>query len=354
MAGFDQDVTVQITIGAPSIGQSGFGTPMWATFEVGAGFTERIRFYTTVEGVDADGDLLTAAADALKAALTQNPRVDRVALGRVALVSLAADLALIRAESDDWYAMGIDDVTDAHNTTAATFAEANGKLFIGETEDPDTFTAAVGISGDLRALGFKRTGMIGQKVPGVPQYRMMRWAGLKLAANPDSSSTVWSKIGLAGTGPDGITESEKIFAELEVANIYTTFKGIPVMGPGRMVNGEPIDNIIAQDWTAARIEERAAQVLADASARNSKIPYTDAGIQVFANVVLDVLSQGQLVGHFNPDVVPIVTGPNGAPLKRSAVPAQDIIDRIVRIEFEVELAGAIDKAAFVGVLIVAA
>ncbi len=354
MAGFDQDVTVQITIGAPSIGQSGFGTPLWATEEVGVGFTERIRFYTTIEGVNADSDLDPDAKAAATAAFSQNPRVDRIAIGRVTLATLAADLAEIRAESDDWYALGLDSLIDADNTAAATFAEANGKLFIGETEDPDTFTAAVGISGDLRALGFKRTAMIGQKVSVPKLYRMMRWAGLKLAANPDNASTVWSKITLAGTSPDTITEPEKAFAELELANIYSTFKGIPVMGPGRMVDEQPIDNIIAQDWTAARIEERAAKVLADASARNKKIPYTDAGIQVFANVVRDVLSQGQLVGHFNPDVDPIVTGPNGAPLKRSAVPAQDIIDRIVRIEFEIELAGAIDKAAFVGVLIVAA
>lgn len=352
MAGFDQQVSVNVSIGAPSVSQVGFGVPLFATDQIGAGFTEWLRFYSTVAAVNADSDLLQVAKDAAIAALSQTPRVDRVAIGAVPDMAFfsSTDLDNIRGESDDWYGLAIDSVLDADNTVAAQWAESNMKLFIGESADPDLLTAADGIAADLNALSLTRVAILYHD-PASPDYPAMCWFSKKLSANPDTRSTNWPYVALAGVAVDDLTDSQVTFLLAEDANAYTTFKGNNVVGLGRLVNGTPIDRLIAQDWTTVRIQETTAQVLQDYSERNSKPPYTNAGIEIFVDVIRRHIRRGIAAGWFVQDTESI-TGPGGAGLKVSDQAQIDRDNRTIRLEFSVGLAGAIEGVAYTGSLVV--
>lgn len=347
MAGFDNNVQVSVTRGAPSVGQTGFGIPLWATDEVQAGFTELIRFYTSPESVNADGDLDASTKAAVLAALSTTPRPDRVAVGRVTQIDssplLAVDLDAIRAESDDWYGLAIASLTDADNTTASGWALVNGKLFIAESADPDIIGSGDGIAFDLGQLSHIRTGVLYHD-PSVPDYPVMVWFGKRLSINPDTRSVNWPNVNLPGVEVDILTDTEIANAEDENANAYSTLLGEAVVSPGRLVDGEPIDTLISADWATIRIQERTVQLLLDTAANDQKIPYTDDGLQAISQPIHDVLDQGVLAGHFEAGTK-VVTVP-----LLVDVPDADVTARIARASFTIRLKGAIEKTDFTGIL----
>lgn len=349
MAGFDSNVSVIVTTGIPSIGEAGFGVPMLATADLGAGFTERIRFYTTAAAITADGDVNADAQATAILALAQAPHVARVAIGRVAFVSLAVDLQLIEDEDPNWYGFTIDSVVDADVLAAAAWAQDAGKLFIAVTNDVDVIGALDGIAFDLAALGYTRTAVIYRDVGAVVQVgTAMAWMGKTLATDPDVRTTIWYYKTLAGVVADEFTDTEVSNALSEPANLYTTFKGSSVMGEGRTVNNLQIDVLISQDWTTQRIEERSAALLVDSSNSGGKIPLTDAGIALIAAVPRNVFDQGVPAEHF------IANSYKQTVTRRSQMSDADVQNRLVRVDFSAELAGAAEKLAYTGTLLISA
>jgi hypothetical protein len=108
------------------------------------------------------------------------------------------------------------------------------------------------------------------------------------------------------------------------------------------------DTVISGDWVVARMKESIAQLLLDTSAQNRKIPYTDAGIAVLAGVVRRWLKRGESVGHFRPDssfvTVPLL----------STIDSATIAARTLTIQAETTLAGAIDQAVTISLVVNAA
>lgn len=88
MAGLNNNVIVNIYTSSPPISAANFGVPLFvaAPGTLGAGFTERVRFYEDIAAADADltsTDLSQAAYDALEFGFSQSPRASRLAVGRV-------------------------------------------------------------------------------------------------------------------------------------------------------------------------------------------------------------------------------------------------------------------------------
>lgn len=76
-------VSITIVLQTGGITQAGFGTPLLLSHS--AAFAERVRFYQDPEGVAADFAVTTPEHRAASKIFSQNPRPERVAIGRAAL-----------------------------------------------------------------------------------------------------------------------------------------------------------------------------------------------------------------------------------------------------------------------------
>jgi len=97
MANLNSDITVVVSTEAAAVSAANFGIPMYAAdgASLGAGFTERIRFYNSAAEAAADSDLSAAAKAAVTAAFSVTPHVSTVAVGRVATASFVAQVVTL-------------------------------------------------------------------------------------------------------------------------------------------------------------------------------------------------------------------------------------------------------------------
>jgi len=77
-------VTVTITSESAAVEQAGFGVPIILAPDTPGGFTERVRFYTSLTGVGVDFATTTATYKMAAAVFGQNPRPSTLAVGRLA------------------------------------------------------------------------------------------------------------------------------------------------------------------------------------------------------------------------------------------------------------------------------
>jgi hypothetical protein len=78
-------VSISITSETAGVSQAGFGTPLILAGDCPGGFTERVRTYTDLSGLSADGFSVNGATYKLATRLlAQNPRPDRFMVGRLA------------------------------------------------------------------------------------------------------------------------------------------------------------------------------------------------------------------------------------------------------------------------------
>lgn len=264
----------------------------------------------------------------------------------------SADLDAILAESTDWYGLAAYTRDPLLIEDFAGWTEANKRLYIAQTDDANVKSSAA--DNVLEILGDRslaRTALAWHSANG--EYLDMAWLGLKLAADPDSTTTFWRYATLAGITVDDLTATEIAGIRGQNGNVYETFFGSAATDPGVTVDGQSIDLLITRDWTEARMRERIAQRLLDVSNRNSKVPYDDSGIQQIVAIVQGVLEDGVDVGHFqeseddNENRTPRATAPRAA-----AVPTADKTARLLRVEFIAVAAGAIELVTVTGAVVV--
>jgi hypothetical protein len=454
MANLNSDIVVSVSSESAPVSATNFGIPLYAAdgASLGAGFTERIRFYNTAAESNGDADLSAAAKGAMTAAFSQNPRVTTAAVGRVDTASFVAqlvtwtfsgtpevgdvmsitvngietnytaagtvlntevsalaalviaalagedvtaadatpaitatadndgesftydssvtlvgsgdlavaevlttpnvgvstDLAAILAESSNWYGLAIWSRSKGHIMEAALWTEANYRLFLAQSSDADILTAATGnVLERLGAFSYERTALLYHATDS--EYGDMAWLSSKLAVDPDQSTTFWRYQTLSGVAVDDLTSTEIANVRDNDGNVYEEFFGTNVTSKGRTVDGNPIDVLITVDWTRARMEERIAQALIDASNRGSVIPYTNDGITTFTGIVDGVLEDGVGIGHFTR-----IDDANGreTPWAQSPrvenVPAADKQNRLVRVQFLAQRGDAIEEGSVTG------
>ncbi len=77
-------VTVTITSESAAVTQEGFGMPIILAPDTPGGFTERVRFYTSLTGIGVDFATTTATYKMASAIFSQSPRPPTIAVGRLA------------------------------------------------------------------------------------------------------------------------------------------------------------------------------------------------------------------------------------------------------------------------------
>jgi hypothetical protein len=260
-------------------------------------------------------------------------------------------LDAIRAEDDDWYAFTLQSQDKDDIEAAAAWAEANQKLFIGQTWDPDSKTGGPGDPiAALEALGYLQSAVLWRHQSYADQWSAFQWMCKTLAADPDDQTTIWAYKRLTGStsDEDKLTATEKNEILDNYGSVYLPFKSTPVTGMGRTASGHPLDLVLTLNWVEARVQEAIVAELINYSNRNEKIRYTDIGISVIQQIIQGVLATGVEVGHFTQtEDSPSVTVPLLAD-----VSAADKNARLLRCSFEAIAAGAIEFVTITGSVLV--
>jgi len=346
-ANLDFIIDVNILSDAPPVSTADFDIIM--LMHAGATFAASlVKTYNSPAELDADGELNAAAIAAGKFlfAQTQNPGKLKICRAGVEL-DYGLDLAAAYAEDPNFYAVAIDVRTDTEVEDVSTWVQTQGdKLFLAQTADADILTDTTpNILSVLAGLSNSRT-LLAWHLTDLEEMALS-WGAYKLSADPDQKVTSWPHVSLAGVAIDDLTSTERGNILDNNANCYLNLKGAPEAYGGKTVTGIFVDTLLSGDWLKARIEEGIATLLRDVSARNEKVPYTDAGIAQIAAVVRRYLARGEEIGHFRPGSSTVTV-----PLLSTIDPAI-VASRELTISATTILAGAIDQAVTVNIVVTA-
>lgn len=168
----------------------------------------------------------------------------------------------------------------------------------------------------------------------------------KTASKPVGSFT-YKNQELIGVPVDNTMSKSELNALHEKnINSFVTKVGYNVTSEGKTMSGEYIDIVDSRDWLVLQIEYQLQQALII----NDKVPYTNEGISLLENIVVNILQEA-----FNNGM--IATDDNGNPAysvnfaPRSETKAEDReVRQYVEGNFEFYLAGAIHSVAVNGLI----
>ena len=337
-------VNVSITRQTKTVSQAGFGTMLILTPVAEPLPANRVSFYSSIDEIADDFPSNTDAYKAAAAAFSQNPRPERVAVGRYIgsgqnAETITEALNACKEENDEWYALVLTDKTVASQTLAAAWVETQKKIFFARSNDVDIKDAGetADIGSVCSAANYDRTAVVAH-YPSADDFIDAGWLGLMLPEQPGSATFAFKTI--AGIAADKFTSTEQAAIDAKVVNHYQKIGGVSVTQPGKVASGEWIDVIIGIDWLIARMTERIFSVLVN----NKKVPYTDAGAAMLENEVRAQLKAGVAVGLLAADPAFTVTVPRVAEI----APADRANRVFPNITFAATLAGAIHKTTIQG------
>lgn len=257
---------------------------------------------------------------------------------------LAADLAAIALQDNDWYFILNPFNSKACALIIAAYAEANNKIFIAQTGDSNNATLALGsdsttsLMGQAKTSAYARTAVIYH--PNIKEFADAAWIGKCGPLNPGSET--WAFKTLSGVSADNLTATHITNIEAKYGSYYVVIAGVNVTQRSLVSSNEYIDVIRFRDWLKARMQERIFSRLA----AMAKIPFTDQGIAVIENEVRAQLQEGVDAGGISTNPAFVVTVP-----KASAVSSANKTARLLPdVKFTATLAGAIHKTTITGVV----
>jgi hypothetical protein len=209
---------------------------------------------------------------------------------------VAADLAAIAAEDNDWYALAIDSASDTESKLCAIYAEANKKLFVARSADDACAdgTSTTDLAYILKGLSYGRTITFFNRIGGTLSYIDAAILGSRLPADPGSDT--WAFKTLPGVAADSLTDSEITALKAKTASYYVSAAGVSFTQGGQVSGGQWADVVRGLDWVRSNM-----QIAQFALALNRpKIPFTDLGIDMVKGVVKSVGISAEKIGLFTP------------------------------------------------------
>ena len=263
---------------------------------------ERVRSYSSIDGVAADFAAATEEYKAAAAAFSQNPRPTAVKIGvrdtATPPGSFADDMNAIVDVDDDWYAVMLTAearISDSSTIYAelATWVESRTKLTLTATNEAAAIASGGGIAGILNAAGYHRTGVIYHQdadSDAANSYPEAAAFGQMLTVDfngVDTAKTLKFKQ-LAGITTSPLTQTQLDDLKSNQGNAYVQVAGQNMVVEGTMASGEFFDTMHGIDWLQGEISTRVFGRLVTMD----KVPYTDEGMEILANEVRQALQQG--------------------------------------------------------------
>ena len=320
-------------------------------------FSERIQYFETLADVAAN--LTNGTSDpeysAASTIFSQNPRVTKLALGRIDAgdANLTASLDAIKQEDNGWYGLIIISLDIADQKLGADWAESNQKILAIRSGDSNIVDITEGadttsIAAYLKANGLARSFVIYNE-PAATKYADGASLGKIFPFDPGSYTLMFKT--LAGVPVDKLSPSQSKNALEKNANVYEEIGGVNILHEGTVGDGEFVDVIIFIDWLTARIQESTFSLLT----RMPKVPFTQAGINSIGQALEEPLQTGQINGGISDlayDDDGNQIGGYVIQLPRiQDVPATDKALRFLdHVKFTAWLAGAIHATKITGVI----
>lgn len=253
---------------------------------------------------------------------------------------LLNDLNAILAFDNDWYGLVLDSNSEAEINVAAAFVESNRKFFVPNTSDFGCEDVAVttDVMSDVRAAAYARTGVLYSRSE-LLSYSGAAWMAKQFVQAPGSDT--WKFKTLAGITVDTLSAAARNAILGKNGNIYTATSGVNITEEGKSGSGEWLDVTRGVDWLRARMQF----LVFSAFVNNSKIAFTDAGVDLIKALIDQALTEGVDVGLLAPGSV-------SSSFPRVATMAQ--ADRAARAlkggRFQGRLAGAIHELDLTGTI----
>lgn len=262
-----------------------------------------------------------------------------VASANITLVNTAASetwadtITAVRAANDSWYYLSTDDHTDAGIQAVATVIQAVDKLYGFSSSEAAILTSATtDIFSVLKALTYDHSfGLYSANAN--TEFPECAWIGSQAQAVPGSNT--WSFKNLVGVTPDTISDTQTTYAKDKYVATYETIGGISATTRSQTCGAEYIDVMVGVSWTRSRMQEGIWFVLVN----SAKVPYIQSGISQIETQVRKVIAEGIRNGLYASTPAPVIIVPDAATVDAN-LRATRTLDAI---EFEVRLAGAIEK-----------
>ncbi len=204
---------------------------------------------------------------------------------------VATDLAAIKLEDDSWYELLTLSNSYAVVLAAAGWVETDGgKTYAAQTQDTaveaTALAGATDIGEKLQSLGYARTHLWYDR-----DGADFLDAGVSGACLPlDPGTETWKFKQPAGCAALSLTSTQKSHLDAKNVNyFYVVTQSLAITGEGKVASGEWIDIVRGRDALANAIQTAVVNAVTDPAI--SKLPYTDAGIQVIANRVQEALTK---------------------------------------------------------------
>ena len=225
---------------------------------------------------------------------------------------IATDLAAIKLEDNNWYALQLTMPGVVEALLAAAWVESNQKLMVVQSQDVGICSSAADdIATTLYGSAYARTACIFHPDPGV--FADAAWMGRCLPLDPGSET--WAFKTLASIPAVQLTPAQQNFAtgtldqqytDGKRCNIYIPLGGVNVTVWGLVADREFIDKIRGCDWYKSDMQ---ANVYGRIAGSPTKIPYTDDGAQVIGAAMRKTNDKAVARGFLAASPKPYVTIP---------------------------------------------
>lgn len=260
-------------------------------------------------------------------------------------------LSEVKGEDGVWAYFGIESRILAEAEAAADYAESNKEIFGTATKDPNGKIANQSTILDTGfANGYNYTiGLWSNDADSYPEMAML--ARLAVVQVPGQTTLHGQRLAGVTVDKDStLTGAESVVVQNKNANTYELYGSTPMVQKGVAFSGEFIDNVDLARWLKARIQENVFQLVAAKAAANSKIPYTDSGLQLVGTRIVEIVKQGieagVLDGNYNNGLGYILDIP-----ELTDIPTNDIANRVLNnVSLTVRATGGIRTINISGTL----
>lgn len=185
---------------------------------------------------------------------------------------IATDLATGQALDPDFYGVLTDGYSEAEINAAAAWAQANGKLYIGLSNDSDVFTSSTtDVASDMETAAYTRCGLVASRYQTAQAHAAMM--GRQFAQSPGSSD--WNNKSLIGSA-DNLTQTQLGHATGKNVTLFAKIGNLGLTHNAKTSGGRLYDTTRDIDWFDANL---AADLLTEL-ANNEKLPYSAVGKSV--------------------------------------------------------------------------
>jgi len=191
--------------------------------------------------------------------------------------------------SSDWYAVAVaasvmPSVSDYIAAAGAIEGAGTSRFFAITTQDQNVLDSTVtnDIMSQLKALGYGRS--FPQYSSSSPYAAISSWAR-QSTVNYDANNTVITLMykDEPGVVAENLSESQAATLKAKNGNVFVNYQnGKAILQWGTMANGDYVDERVGGDWLQNRITNDVWTLLAS---NPTKVPQTDAGMNMIANII---------------------------------------------------------------------